>query len=451
MDWTYAIGRLFREFRTNRLRRFLSMLGVIIGTAAVISSLAVVEGGRDQLHAYLSKLGVNLVVVEDKYEAMKPTVVSRATPAPASGEAKPNAGPTGGKKGQMEPTRSTMMPRNEYVQLTREVETISYDDISFLRSRFPRAIYVAPQLVMRTDVGLVGERSFRASVEGSTPDGAVIRNLHTGSGRRITQADLDNREKVCVLGAGICMRIFGRVDAVGQEISAFGSRWTVVGVLERKGSLMRFDYDQLITVPITSLHERAGTDLINAVLISARDVDSALKIRGEITDEILARLRDRKVEDFQVFCQDELIQQKEQTLRTFRILTFCIAAFSLLVSGIGIMNIMLVSVRERTREIGIWKAVGATDEDVLSYFLAESVLTCFVGGLLGILLGIYLGSEAARMIGSSVVEIAGWQPVFKPEFFILSVGVSILVGLLSGIFPAYVAARLEPMEALRYG
>ena len=127
-----------------------------------------------------------------------------------------------------------------------------------------------------------------------------------------------------------------------------------------------------------------------------------------------------------------------------------IAAFSLLVSGIGIMNIMLVSVRERTREIGIWKAVGATDRDVLSYFLAESVMTCFTGGVLGIFLGIFLGSRASGMIASTVVETADWQPVFKLEFFVLSVGVSILVGLLSGIFPAYVAARLEPMEALRY-
>jgi len=451
MDWIYAIGRLLREFKTNRLRRFLSMLGVIIGTAAVISSLAVVEGGREQLHSYLSKLGVNLVVIEDKYEPVKAPPVPKAAPTMVPGEPQTKTPLPGGKNDQKAPPKSGMVPRTEYVQLTRETQTISYDDMSFLKARFPKSVYIEPQLVMRADVGPVGERSFRASVEGSTPEGAVIRSLKVRTGRQLTQADLDGREKVCVLGEEICMRIFGRNDAVGQEIAAFGARWKVVGVLEKKGSLMHFDYDELITFPLTSLHERAATDLINVVLISARDVDSALQIRSEISDEILARLRDRKVEDFQVFCQDELIQQKEQTLRTFRILTFCVAAFSLLVSGIGIMNIMLVSVRERTREIGVWKAVGATDEDVLSYFLAESVLTCFAGGLLGILLGIYLGSEAARMIGSSVVEISGWQPIFKPEFFMLSVGVSIMVGLLSGIFPAYVAARLEPMEALRYG
>ena len=144
------------------------------------------------------------------------------------------------------------------------------------------------------------------------------------------------------------------------------------------------------------------------------------------------------------------MRQREKTLDVFQVLSVSIAAFSLLVSGIGIMNIMLVSVRERMREIGIWKAVGATDGYVLVYFLTESVLTCLFGGALGILLGFYLGSEATDLIAGSVSDAIEWTPVFKIHYVAIAFGTSAFVGLLSGIFPAYVAARLEPSAALRY-
>jgi len=230
-----------------------------------------------------------------------------------------------------------------------------------------------------------------------------------------------------------------------------GSRWRVVGVLAQKGTMMRFDYDRLIIVPITSLQERTGVDMVNALLIQARDGEAASRIRTELKAEVLARLHGRDPEEIRIFCQDDLVAQYGRTMSTFRILTISIAAFSLLVSGIGIMNIMLVSVRERTREIGVWKAVGATDADVLSFFLAESVLTCVLGGTIGIFLGVLLASEASGFVANSVSEMSTWTPVFHPVFFGLSLGTTILVGLLSGIFPAIVAAHLEPTEALRYG
>jgi len=303
---------------------------------------------------------------------------------------------------------------------------------------------------LRTDIGSVGERTFRTYIEGSTPGGGEIRSLGVATGRYLAKSDIDSASKVCVLGAEIARKYFGARSPLGRDIIAFGARWKVIGVLQVKGALKRFDYDQLVIVPITSLQQRSGTDLINGVLIRARDANAALQIKHQLMRLVMQRLPGREPEDFQVLCQDELIQQKEQTLRTFKILTVSVAAFSLLVSGIGIMNIMLVSVRERTREIGIWKAVGANDEDVLLYFLAESVITCLAGGVLGVLLGIAMGTKATSMIAISVIESAGWHAIFKPEFFIISVGVSVLVGLLSGIFPAYLAAKLEPMEALHY-
>ena len=277
-----------------------------------------------------------------------------------------------------------------------------------------------------------------------------MRDLKVSDGRYLLPMDVERAEKVCVLGAAMAKQLLGDEYAVGKYISIRGARWRVIGVLARKGTMMRFDYDRLIIVPITAMHERNGIEVVNALLIKARDRDAASKIRSEIADVVLSRLEGRKPEDIGVFSQDDLAEQHDKTLGTFKTLTICVAAFSLLVSGIGIMNIMLVSVRERTHEIGVWKAVGATDLDILMYFLAESVLTCIMGGGLGIVLGVVLASHAAGFVARSVTEIAAWQPIFCPEFFVLSLGSTVVIGLLSGIFPAVVAARLEPSEALRY-
>jgi len=297
--------------------------------------------------------------------------------------------------------------------------------------------------------GTRGEQALLRAGRGGDAEGAAIRNLRAREGRYLDQGDLDSAAAVCVLGAAAAKKFFGGRPALGSDVSAFGTRWKVVGVLEPKGSLMRFDYDELIIVPLTTMHRRVGLRVINAVLIRARDTAAALAIKAQLLDEVLARLNHRKREDFQVFSQDELMKQKEETLRTFRVLTVAIAAFSLLVSGIGIMNIMLVAVRERVREIGVWKAVGAGDGDVLIYFLGESTLTCLIGGVLGVFLGIFLGRQASGFIASTVAETATWTPVFKWQFVLLAVGTAAFVGLASGIFPAILAARLEPAEALR--
>lgn len=467
MDWMYAAGSLMRDMRTNRLRRFLSLLGVIIGTAAVISSLAVIEGGRVQLHAYLNKLGINVVFIEDRYVIPLPPDPSRrlienvmpempsSPPGGGSGGGPPppGGGPGGGPGGAGGPPPGGQPPgadNAELQQAMQSIRTLNNDDVNFLRRRLTDAIAVEPQLVLRTEVGAVGDRTYRTVIEGGTPAGVAIRNMKVDSGRYITVNDIDDAAKVCVLGAELARKLFKSSSPLGREIVAFGSRWTVIGVLQVKGALKRFDYDQLAIVPITTLQQRSGTSSANGVLVQAKSAGAALEIRRRLLDLVMRRLPGREPEDFQVLCQDELIQQNEQTLRTFKILTVSVAAFSLLVSGIGIMNIMLVSVRERTREIGIWKAVGANDEDVLLYFLAESVITCLAGGLLGIVLGIAMGTRATGMIATTVIETAGWHAIFKIEYFLVSVGVAVLVGLLSGIFPAYVAAKLEPMEALHY-
>lgn len=454
MDWLYITGSLFRELNANRLRRLLSILGVIIGTGAVISTLSVVEGGREQIRMHLEKLGINVVFLEDRYEP-QPVRVSENLPAPAPGRDAPLSGSGSDELAEKNELKNAveetlMLGGYELSAAMARTRTLKLEDIDFLKSRFPGAERIEPQMIHWDQVGPIGGKPFGASIEGGTPEGARIRNMRLDQGRYICRSDMDTAGKVCVLGAVAAGKLFGKAPAVGQHISALGTLWRVVGVLEPKGSMMRFDYDRLVIVPLPTLQERTGRSMINGVLIGARGTDEALGIHERILDVVLPRLHDRKREAFRVFCQDELMRQREKTLHTFKILMVSIAAFSLLVSGIGIMNIMLVSVRERTRDIGIWKAVGATDGDVLFYFLGESVLTCLVGGVLGILLGVFLGEQATQLIAGSMAEISGWAPVMKVEFILLSFGTAGLVGLLSGLFPAFVAARLEPVEALRY-
>jgi putative ABC transport system permease protein len=448
MDSLYMAGSLLRDLTTNRLRRLLSVLGVIIGTGAVVASLSVVEGGREQIHSYLGKLGMNIVFLEDRYEPpdfnnIHARVLEFAMPLSA-GELPPGAPKEGG------PGEDVLTSTGSSDLLPVYADSLTRDDIKAIERRFPGAVHVVPQMMYRSEIGLPGEEPFRTGIEGSTPEGGPIRSLRVTEGRYLCATDLGSREKVCVLGATIAARLFSRDPPLGRDVMTLGTRWRVVGVLEPKGDVARFDYDELVILPLTTMQERTGAGLINAVLIQANSPEDALNIRANLLPEVRRRLRNRNEEDFRVFCQEELVQQKEQTLRTFRILSVSIAGFSLLVSGIGIMNIMLVSVRERTREIGIWKAVGATDMDVLAYFLAESVFTCLIGGALGILVGVFLGAQASGLIADNVGKIEGWSPVFRFEFFALAVGAAIVVGLLSGVFPAYTASRLEPVEALRY-
>ena len=446
MDIITLLESFFRELTVNPLRRGLSILGVVIGTAAVIASLAVIEGGREQLQGFIERLGVNLVFLEDRYEPQT-DILTQATPEMIAAAPKPRNEP---RPDQGEPPPPAPGPTTSETPLPPRPATLTLRDVSALEHAFSGILRIAPQMVLRTDISRPGEKPMRAQVEGGTPDGAVIRNLRVARGRYLVADDVTRAARVCVLGHTLANRLFPGGPGADDTLFLLGARWRVVGVLEPRGNLMGFDYDNRVIVPLTAAQERTGMKVINGLLIQARSTISALRLRDDIPAEVKARLPDRNPEDFRVFCQDELLRQKEQTLDTFRLLAACIAAFSLIVSGIGIMNIMLVSVKERTREIGVWKAIGARDRDVLIYFLAESVLTCLLGGLLGVLLGIFLATRAAGFIAESVTETGGWSPVFRPIFFIVAVGTASLVGLLSGIFPAMTASKLDPAEALRY-
>lgn len=437
MDWIYTGGTLVRSLNTSRLRRFLSILGVVVGIAAVISTLSVIEGVQQRLYFHLDKLGSNIVFMSDRYDPYK--TLSSDYLSSVDEHYKEDDDELYDIK-EMDP----------FFQEIPKLDVLAMKDIDFLTKRFSGAIEIDPQMIHWTSVGRTGEKPVPAWIQGGTPAGANIRNMKIDQGRYICDHDIDKSERVCVLGADAAYKIFENESPLNKNITLLGVRWRIVGVLKPKGGMMYFNYDDLIIVPLTALHEETGMGIVNGLLIRASSPESALKIHKELTDEVMARLNNRDRDDFRVFSQEQLREQKMLILRTFKIMSFAIAGFSLLVSGIGIMNIMLVSVRERTREIGIWKSVGATDSDVMLYFLAESMLTCLIGGVFGVILGIFLGSQAATLIAVSIAEISEWTPVYNSSILLLAIGSASLVGLLSGIFPAYLAARLEPMEALRY-
>ena len=299
MDFLYMTGSLFRELNANRLRRLLSILGVIIGTGAVISTLSVVEGGREQIRIHLEKLGINIVFLEDRYEpaapvAEHPPETEPGGNTPLTGSGSEELAEKNALKNAVEET--VMLGGFERSAALTRARTLSLEDIDFLRRRFPGAGRIEPQMIHWDRIGPIGGKPFGASIEGGTPEGARIRSLCLADGRYICGNDMEKAEKVCVLGAAMADKLFGRMPAVGQHISALGALWRVVGVLDLKGSMMRFDYDRLVIVPLTTLQERTGQDIINGVLIGARGTDEALRIHEQILDVVLPRLHDRKRE-----------------------------------------------------------------------------------------------------------------------------------------------------------
>jgi len=390
-----------RSLIANTMRTFLTTLGMIIGVASVISMISIGEGARQQTLSTIEKFGTNIITI-------KP-----------------------GRK------------KNRHVS-SDTVKTLKLSDAEAIEKSIPLITGVAAQ-VYRSAQLKYGNKNTNTTVRGTGEKYLKLSNFTIERGRYFNKEEVRSVRKVAVIGSTVVKNLFGDVSAIGKEIKVDGNNYLVIGSTEQKGALSWFDPDDQIFIPVTTAQKRLfGIHHIQSIDVQAKqmedlevikkDIDSLLRIRHGIhTDED---------SDFHVQNSSQWLNSWGDAAKTFTYLLGGIAAISLLVGGIGIMNIMLVSITERTKEIGIRIAIGAKKSEIMEQFLIESVLISFIGGGLGILLGI--------IISRTVSKIGGWDTIVSTQSIILAFGFSVGIGIFFGFYPARKAANLNPIDALRY-
>ena len=397
-----------RALLRNKMRSFLTTLGVIIGVSAVIAMVAIGEGAKACVEEAFASMGSNLLVV-----------LSGTTSA---------SGAHGG---------FGSMP------------TLTWDDLKAIRSEASAVRYASPQL--RSNQQVISEdQNWATSINGVSPEYLLMRTWPVAMGSPISQSDIEAGSKVVLLGQTVVDKLFGsNADPTGQSVRIQKVPFQIIGVLARKGqSATGQDYDDAAFIPYTTFQAKIQGGLqkfiAGALMVSA--VSSEATTRAQ--NQIATLLRDRHHtpigadDDFSIRNLTEMASAQQEGVKTLTTLLASIAAVSLIVGGIGIMNIMLVSVTERTREIGIRMAVGARPRDVLSQFLVEALALSFAGGIIGILLGLLAANRLAANFG--------WPILIRLDVILIAVGFSGLVGVVFGLYPAQKASRLDPIEALRY-
>jgi putative ABC transport system permease protein len=395
--------------RVNKLRSVLTMLGIIIGVSAVIAMVGVGSGAQARVAEQIQSLGSNLIIV-----------LSGSTNA---------AGVRVGMGSQL------TISEDDAVAIAREVTSVQAS---------------APSVRGNAQV-VYGNLNWGTQIQGVTPSYFEAREWPVEEGRPVLQEDVDGATKVALLGQTTALNLFGESDPVGQIIRIKKVPFTVIGVLSRKGqNSWGQDQDDLILVPLSTAKKKVlGVSQANARAVGAISV----KIRpgedmGEAEDQIRGLLRQRhrlqpfQDDDFWLRNLSEILQTQEASSKVMTYLLAAIASVSLLVGGIGIMNIMLVSVTERTREIGLRMAVGARRRHILLQFLIEAITLSLIGGIVGIALGV-AGSEA-------ISYFAEWRTLVAPESILIAFGFAAAIGIFFGFYPARKASRLDPIEALRY-
>ena len=404
MLFTESVRIALTALFANKLRSILTMLGIIIGVAAVIAMVSLGMGVRRSVQSNIASLGSNMLIVM------------------------PGSANSGGVR-----------------SAAGSSITLKYDDAKAIKTKIKNIDYVSPTVQKSYQI-VNGNQNWNSTVYGVTSEYMSIRSLTIATGSFITQSDMDKRNRVAVIGTTVATNLFGTSNPVGQNVRVNGSPYKVIGVIESKGqSSMGQDQDDVVIIPLTTAQERLmGITYVQSVNIQVSDPNKMDQVQSET--ETLLRQRHHivgdKENDFTVRNLTSLLETMTQTTTMITLLLGSIAGISLLVGGIGIMNIMMVSVTERTREIGIRKALGATFKDIMLQFLIESVVIGVIGGLIGIVFGC-LGSAA-------IAKAASFQTVITAAPILVSFFFSVGIGLFFGIYPARKAARLDPIEALRY-
>ena len=404
MDLLAILKIAVRALTRNKMRSLLTMLGIVIGVGAVIATVGLGQGAQQQVQNQIASMGTDMLFI-------------------SAGSVNKGGIRLGGGA----------------------TKTLVYDDMKAIEQQVPTVAEAAP--VSGSSVQVVADnQNWSTRITGTEPQYFDIRNWAFAQGGNFTQDDVNRASNVVVLGATVQQNLFGTSDPTGTTVRIGNLPFQVVGVLQAKGqSGIGQDQDDGVFVPITTLQKKiTGQDWLQSIMVSATSQDASYAAQGQITTLLRDRHRIRpgQDDDFSVRNLADVAQLADESSKVMTLLLASIAGVSLIVGGIGIMNIMLVSVTERTREIGIRIAIGATESDVLRQFLSESLVLSSAGGLMGILFGV--------VSSITITKVLGWSILISPMAVGAAVVFSMAVGIFFGFYPARKAAMLDPIEALRF-
>ena len=409
MNMAVYLSSALAAIRLNAMRSMLTALGVIIGVASVIVMSAIGSGARQEVEKSISRLGTNMLTVS------------------------PGSRRSGGAQGGA----GTASP-------------LSQEDMDALWQRVPSVTAITANLSANATL-VYGNQNWATSVTGTNESFPVVRDWNVAQGRYFDAAEVARGAKIAVVGSTVARQLFGGGSVVGERVRIGGAPFEIIGVMETRGQAGGFrDQDDVVMIPISTARARfAGQDVsvpnqVGSILVKIDNGEDLALAQDEIANVLRQRRRIRPgaQDDFRIRNVAEIVQARTAAQRTLTWLLAATAAVSLIVGGIGIMNIMLVSVTERTREIGLRMAVGARRRDILAQFLTESIVLCIAGGIIGLGLGV------AATYGIS--KLAGWPVLIDTTIILIGIGASALVGMVFGYIPARQAALLNPIDALRF-
>jgi len=387
----------------HKMRSFLSILGILIGVAAVIAMLAIGQGAKDSIEKQLASLGSNLLMVRPGSERMHGVAMESGA-----------------------------------------VTRFTFEDVAAISKLSDLVKSVSPSVNGRAQL-VYANKNWNTQLEGVGVDYASIRAAQPAIGRFFSAGEVRMREKVVLLGTTVVKQLFQDANPIGETIKINLLNFKVIGVLPAKGGAGFHDQDDTVLIPVTTAMYRVlGKEYIDSLYVEAKSADSIEAAQEAVSETIIKQhhLNKNEQDSFQIRNMSDIKNTLESTTKTMSLLLGAIAAISLLVGGIGIMNIMLVSVTERTREIGLRKAIGANNKDIMVQFLIEAILMSFIGGIAGVSLG--------AGVSVLIALFAGWTVSVSAASIILATAFSLIIGIVFGLWPAQKAAKLDPIEALRY-